>query len=317
MIDSLNMTLDVDEAGNVDLLSQIPCYFDDEPQEHYYPDATGGKYIVLGGHLGSLYISVSRLGVRIKDSSFCKWLLGDNFKTLTRGDIKRGIEKLSDSLHLPMDKARVTRLDIGQNIVVKNPVDVYFNHLGSLKWTKRLPQPTGLYYTGTNLQLCFYDKVREQRRAGCKIPELYDGKNVLRYEIRFEHRLPQTLNVPNVTGRLLFDEAFYIGLVQKWRGFYLNIKKINDIDLNFEIMTTKRDLYKVGLLTLVEQRGGQLQFIEQINEAAKRGELTKKQAHDLREAVMNACKVKGDIVKPNQTIQELDKKIDEATRFFR
>lgn len=317
MIDSLNMTLGVDEAGGVDVLSETPCYFDDEPQEHYYPDGTGGKYPVIGGHLGSLYVSVSRGGVKVKDSSFCKWILGDNFKTLTRGDIKRGIEKLSDSLHLPMGKARVTRLDIGQNIVLRNPIEVYLRHLGLLKWTKRLPQPNGLYYTGACFQLAFYDKVKEQRRAGCKIPELYEGKNVLRYEIRFEHKLPKVLNVPEVTGAILYDEEFYISLVQRWRATYADIKKINDIDLNFGIMTTKRDLYKVGLLTLVEQRGGQVEFIDQINEAAKRGELTKKQAHDLRDAVNNACKVKGDIVKPNDTIQELDKKIDEAIRFYR
>lgn len=317
MIDSLNLNLGATEAGKVDLLSEIPCYFDDEAQEHYYPDGTGGKFVVLSGHLGSLNVKVSNNAVTIKDSSFCKWILGSNFKTLTRGDIKQGFEKLSDSLHLPMSKARVTRLDIGQNIVVKAPTDVYLRHLGVLKYTKRLTEPTGLYYTGTNYQLAFYDKVREQKRAGCKIPELYRDRNVLRYELRFLHRLPKTLNVPEVTGSLLYDEAFYIGLVQRWRGFYMLIKKINDIELNFDIMTTKRDFYKAGLLALIEQRGGQMEVIEQINEAAKRGDLTKKQAHDLREAVNDACKIKGELVKPNNTILELDKKIDEATRFYR
>ena len=317
MIDTLNMSLGLSEAGNVDLLSEVPCRFDDEPQEHYYPDGTGGKYPVLGGHLGSLNIKVSRLGVTIKDSSFCKWILGNNFKTLTRGDIQQGIEKLSDILHLPMERAKVTRLDVGQNIVTKAPTDVYLRHLGALKWTKRLPQSTGLYYTGVNYQLAFYDKLREQRRAGDVIPELYKGRNVLRYELRFLHRLTNLLNVLEVTGGLLYDEAFYISLFQQWRGYYRNIQKIGDIELNFEAMTTKRDLYKAGLLALVEQRGGQLEVIAQINEAMKRGDLSKKQAYDLRETVNEACKVRGGLVKTNDTIKELDKKIDEATRYFR
>lgn len=318
MIDTLNMNLGLSEAGNnIDFLSEVPCRFDDEPQEHYYPDGTGGKYPVLGGHLGSLNVRVSRMGVTIKDSSFCKWVLGNNFKTMTRGDIQQDIEKLSDDLHLPFKRAKVTRLDVGQNIVTKAPVDVYLRHLGVLKWTKRLPQPTGLYYTGANYQLAFYDKVREQRRAGDMIPELYKGRNVLRYELRFIHRLTNLLNVPEVTGGLLYDETFYISLFQQWRGYYRTIQKIGDIELNFEEMKTKRDLYKAGLLALVEQRGGQVEVIAQITEALKRGDISKKQAHDLREAVNEACKVKVGLVKPNDTIKELDKKIDEATRYFR
>lgn len=317
MIDTLNMTLGSEDVGNVDLFSQTPCYFDDNPTEHRYPLPNGGDDIVLGGHVGSLNISVSRYGVKVKDSSFCKWLLGDNFKTLTRGDIKRGIEKLSDTLHLDFNKAKVNRLDIGQNLVVRYPVENYLRHLGLLKWTNRLEQPKGLYYKGQKLQLCFYDKVKEQRREGCKIPQLYEGRHVLRYEIRFIHKLPEVLNVAAVKGATLYDEAFYISLVQMWHDYYKDIKKINDIDLNFGIMTTRRELYRIGLLALVEQSGGQIEFIEKINEAAKRGDLTKKQAYDLRDAVNNACKVKGDIVKPNTTIEELSKKIDEATRFYR
>lgn len=319
MIDSLNLKLDNSTAGDVDLLSEVPRYLDDSPQEHYYPynDGSGGKYLVLCGHVGSLRVSISRLSVSIKDSSFCKWILGDNFKTLTRGDIQRGFEKLSDSLHLPMHKAKVTRLDIGQNTVLKYPTDVYFRHLGPLKYTKRLQQPSGLYYTGTNMQLVFYDKVREQRKDGNNIPELYKGQNVLRYEIRFLRRLPNILNVEAVTGGLLYDESFYISLVKKWHGCYMEIKKINDVNLNFDKLTTKKDLYKAGLLTLIEQRGGQMEILKEIREAARKGELTQKQAHDLRDAVNNACKVRGELVKPNMTIKELDRKINDAAKYYR
>ena len=82
-------------------------------------------------------------------------------------------------------------------------------------------------------------------------------------------------------------------------------------------MKTKRDLYKAGLLALVEQQGGQVEVIAQITESMKRGDISKKQSHDLREAVNEACKVKGGLVKPNDMVKELDRKIDEATRYFR
>lgn len=314
MIDTLNLRLDVSQAGGTDFLSETPAYLDNAHRsEHCF----NGDYWVFSGYLGSLKVSVSRLAVTIKDCSFCKWCLGNNFKTLTRGDIRLGIEKLSDCLHLPMSEAEVTRLDIGQNIVTKCPVDVYYSHLGQLKGTKRLPAESSLYYNGLNTQLIFYDKLKEQRRAGEPIPELYTGKNVLRYEARYLHRLPYSLNVPAVTGSLLYNEAFYISIVQRWRDLYKEIQKINDIQLNFDIMGSKRDFYKAGLLSLIEQRGGQIAMISEINEACKRGQLSPKQAHDLRDAVNDACKVKDGLTKQNDAILELDKKIEEATRFFR
>ncbi len=57
---------------------------------------------------------------------------------------------MSDTLHLPMDKATVTRLDVARNLIVQHLVDVYFNHLGALKYARRLVEPSGLYYSMTN-----------------------------------------------------------------------------------------------------------------------------------------------------------------------
>ena len=313
MIDTLNLKLDVSQAGGVDFLSETPAYLDDAHRSEHCFDG----YWVVSGYLGSLKVSISRMAVTIKDSSFCKWYLGTNLKTLTRADIQHGIEKLSDTLHLPMNEAIVTRLDIGQNIITKSPIDVYLNHLGQLKGTKRLPTRDGLYYSGIDKQIVFYDKVKEQRRTGETIPELYRGRNVLRYEVRYLHHLLNSLNVPEVTGSLLYNEDFYISIVQRWSDLYKNIQKINDIQLNFEIMGSKKDLYRAGLLSLIEQRGGQIAVINEINEAYKRGQLTAKQAHDMRDAVNSACKVGDSLTKPNDAILELDKKIDEATRFFR
>ncbi|MDZ7936354.1 MAG: phage/plasmid replication protein [Emticicia sp.] len=51
--------------------------------------------------------------------SLSKWFLGDNIQTLTRGDMKRATEKLSDTLHLPMSKAKVGRIDLAKNLLMK------------------------------------------------------------------------------------------------------------------------------------------------------------------------------------------------------
>lgn len=311
MYDTVNFRLLQSEARGVDFLAETPCYLENVG-EHYY----SGE-VVITGNLKGLKISINRYQLKIKDGSLCKWYLGDNFKTMGRGDVEAAIEKLSDTLHLPICKATITRLDVAQNFIVKHPTAVYLNHLGMLKYAKRLQEPDGLYYHRRLERLCFYDKSKEQREKGEAIPELYKGRNVLRYEQRYTQRLPTQFNVADVTGALLYDEAFYIGVVQRWRDTYKAINKINDITLNFQAMKSKQQLYQMGVLSMVERVGGEVEMMNQINEAQKRGELTAKQAFDLRKAVKDACKIKDGLTVPNEAIQELDKKVSEAVRYYR
>lgn len=295
----------------MDFLAETPCYLENVG-EHNYNDE-----IEITGSLKGLKISLNRYQMKIKDGSLCKWHLGDNFQTLGRGDTQRAIESLSDALHIPMNKATVTRLDIAQNFITRYPPEVYLSHLGILKYATRLQEPNGIYYSQTGGRLCFYDKNREQRNNKEPIPELYEGRNVLRYEQRYTNRIASQLKVGEITGAMLYNDAFYIALLKRWKDTYKAIQKINDISLNIQAMRTKQQLYKMGVLSLIEQAGGQLQMIEQINEAQKRGELSKKQAFDLRQAVNEACKIKEGLTIPNEAIQELDKKVSEAVKFYR
>ena len=311
MYDTVNFRLLRSEAGGVDFLAGTCCYLEN-PGEHNY----NGE-LVITGSLKGLKISLNRYQMKIKDGSLCKWHLGNNFQTLGRGDTQRAIENLSDTLHIPMSKATVTRLDIAQNFITRHPPEVYLNHLGILKYATRLQEPNGVYYSKTGGRLCFYDKNREQKNNREPIPELYEGRNVLRYEQRYTNRIASQLKVCEVTGAKLYDEAFYIDILNRWKDTYKAIQKINDVSLNFQAMKSKQQLYKMGVLSLIEQAGGQLQMIEQINEAQKRGELSKKQAFDLRKAINDACKINDGLTVPNEAIQELDKKVNEAVKFYR
>lgn len=221
MYDTIFFNITEAEAGGVDFLSETPCYLE-RLSEHNY-----SGYTVLSGCLNGLKVSVSRYQVKVR-GSLCKYFLDDNFQTLGRGDTQRAIERLSDTLHLPMAKATVHRLDIGQNFITKHPPEVYFNHLGMLANYKRCPMiETGtLYYTQKNKTLCFYDKGREGKQAREPQPELYRGRNVLRYEQRYKMRLANAFNVSEVTGALLYDEAFYKRVVSLWKDGYFAIKKI-------------------------------------------------------------------------------------------
>ena len=255
--------------------------------------------------------------VKVKDASLCKWYLGDNFQELGRGTTQQAIEKLSDDLHLPMDRATITRLDVGVNIITQHPPATYLNHLGVLANAKRLQQPKGLYYSKRNEVLCFYDKVMECKAHNELLPPLYRGRNVLRYEQRYMHRIHSRLKVPAVTGATLYDEAFYMAVLERFFKTYKAIKKINDIKPNFKIMKGRKDFQRMGVLSLIERLGGEIELTNQINEAQQRGELTSKQAYDLRNEVRKACEIKDGFTEPNEQITELDKKISEAVKFYR
>lgn len=313
MYDTIDFCLSIADVEGVDFLQETPCYLESETIGFH--DWGGQK--VVSGYVGGLKVIANRYQVKVKDGSLCKYYLGSNLKAMGRSDTHRAIEKLSETLHLPMEKATVTRIDVAQNFIMKEPVKVYLNHLGRLAYATRLEEPTGLYYCKQKEKLCFYDKVREQRTKKEEIPELYMGRNVLRYEQRFVKRLSVVFGVEKVTGALLYDEAFYSGLLDRWKGRYKEISKINDVMANFNTIKGKQQLSQIGILAYVKMCGGENAFLEQINEARATGKLTPKQAFDLRASVKNACKVKDGLVVPNEAIKELDKKVLEAVRLYK
>ena len=190
MYDTVNFRLIAADVSGVSFIEETPCHLTEIGTHDYNGN------IVVTGQLNGLKVSVNRWQVKVNGGSLCKWYFGNNLQTMSRGDTQRAVERLSDELHLPFNLAAVTRLDVGGNMITQHPSEIYFNHLGVLSWSKRLQQPSGLYYCKRDEQLCFYDKVKEQRSRREAIPEPYKGKNVLRYEHRYTGHLTRVLKVP-------------------------------------------------------------------------------------------------------------------------
>jgi len=320
MYDNIDLGLLQNDVLTTDFLSETINYFDVTGEHNF-----NGEYVISGRLNDSFKISVSKGKISIKDASLCKWYLGNNFETLQRKDVQHAIEKLSDILHLPIDKAKVTRFDVAQNFIMKYPVQVYYNHLGEMAYCKRVPVINGsngmegLYYYKNNKSglAVFYNKIKEQKSKRQPIPELFQNRNVLRYEQRYTRLLPKIFNVECVTTTMLYNERFYKNIVDMWGTNYKSIQKINDLILNFEEVKGKKELYMLGVKLLVEQQGGEIATIEQINEMNKMGKINKKTAFDLRKAIKEACNIKSSITVPNDIILELDKKVNEAMKYYR
>ncbi len=313
MYDTVQMRLNNFDVPGVSFLDETAVYLDEITLSG---ENKSGLHF-LCGNLGGLIVSLDESAARITKGSLCKWYLGDNLQELTRGDTRRALEKLSDTLHLPMDRAKVSRIDIAHNLIMEHPPRVYFGHLGPLRYATRLQEPEGIYYKQGAGRLAFYDKMKEAQRGGDTFPEIYAGQNVLRYERRFQHRLPKYLNEPEITGATLYDEMFYIKLVDLWLKGYRDISKINDIIINPEAMKSKKEFDRAARLALVEKFGGEASLLEAIKEMQLRGDLTKKQAFDMRKAVREACTSGMSLTVQSEAVGELERKIKEAAAYYR
>ena len=311
MFDTVNFLLTQADVGAVDFIEELPCYLND------FVEHKSSKGISITSDLGGLKLFANSDIVRIKDGSICKWMLGDNLKTMHRTDVQQAIDRLSATLHLPMERATITRLDVAANIMLKHPTEVYLNHLGACGRAKRLEEPNGLFYNKSYGRLAIYDKVKEQKSKGYPIPELYRGKNVLRYEQRYQKNLPIFLKEKAVKAALLYDEAFYMKICKMWFDSYNKIQKINDMTVNFEIADNVKDFKEIGFLLMIEQRGGELAIIREINEAQKMGKINPLTACRMRKAVREVCSSKGNSTVPSEAIKELDKKMKHAIKFCR
>jgi len=308
MYDNLDLVLYKGEQTKNSFLDNTPGYLSELTSEGI---SQFGHYI--NGYLGSLKISITEKRIKIHDSSICKYYLGNNFKTLNKGDTKKAIEKISDTLHQPFNKSTVTRIDFSSNIITKYPANIYYQFLGEAQYYKRLEQNNGLYYNNGLRQILFYGKVHEQKEKKIPIPELYIGRNVLRYELRFRKKLKEQFRCTDLLAEKLYDETFYYNLIKRWKNEYLEIQKINSKLIEMRPTGSKKELIEtLALFSILEI--GQPKILNKISEWQEKKEITKKQAYDLRKSLKDLSKIKLNN-NGNELIDELTNKIKQLSRY--
>lgn len=309
MYDNTDMNLKKESVPGINFLETIPNHLTE-----IINDGNSKYGYYLHGYLDMLKVKVTEKRVSVYDSSICKYYLGDNFKTLSKGESKRAIEKISDNLHLPFHLADVTRIDVAQNLIMQYEESLYYPFLGESNHYKRLPQPNGLYYSNNKRQLLFYGKIHEQKEKGQPIPELYKNRNVLRFELRFKKRLRQQFKRPEIKASLLYDEAFYRDLLKRWEDEYLAIQKINSkLNTMKPTRSTKELAENLALYSILE--AGQPQVLNLIRQWQETGKIDKHQAQRHRDFIKKLSSKKMD-EKGNDLINELTDKIKQAARNY-
>lgn len=312
MLDTVNSWLSVERAGNVELLAHIPNYLEGVTA-HLKPN--GSEYVT--GQVKNLSIMVCEAGVSVK-GSLPKFLFGDNFQLLTRQTSEQAVEKLSDVLGLPFKLAQVRRLDIAHSFMVKQESEAYFSYLGHCNYYSRLQQPHTLYYQNRQRVKLFYNKVEEGKRAGYQLPNVWEGKNVLRYELRYLRNLTKQFNRSEVTLETLTEEAFYMGLIDRWAGEYANIKKQQMYNLDLSIMKSIKDfdrqIYLRGLLSI----GSEQKVLEMIEQAKREGIFENKmQVKRLKDKVKDLFHCPTAYTEKADLVAELDQHVKHVLMFYR
>jgi hypothetical protein len=275
-----------------------------------------GEVSVFGNYK-NLRVHCNSSGISLK-GSLSKYELGDNLQRLTRGKVQMAIERLCDETLLNWKRAKVYRLDVGTCLVLKQPCSNYLRGLGELPRYQRCEQgENGLLYTTSTKVLSFYDKIKEVRRKQERLPSVFEGLNILRYELQCRQRLQDVFKVPEILAETLYNETFYIQALSLWRDSYFAIHKQGKLKFNPKMLVglnVKKLESSLAAIALKEL--GEREVLAMIQAARKGGLLTKIQAKRLRAKVRELATLPA-IIEPSEAMLELDAKVKQAVQFYR
>ncbi|AKQ44438.1 hypothetical protein TH63_00365 [Rufibacter radiotolerans] len=307
MYDSVGLRISQEQAGS-NLIDCLP-YLTDLSETC---KADGQVYYT--GHLNNCKAYLSDSGLFIK-GSLTKFYLGDNLHTLNRSDARRAFEMMADILHLPIQKATLTRIDAGLNIVTDFKPELYYPYLGQSNHYQRLTQPKSISYKNGLRLKQFYNKIAESKSKGVAIPAIYHGKNLLRYEVSYMQRLAKQFKQTHITPATLTEEGFYMGLIDKVVQEYEAIQKIGLINMDLTKIKYPKDLWNQVIALCIKEKGPDafLHLIDQLKELRSfdKPEYYSRARKDVREYSKALAPDTPDLIK------ELDRKVARIKQNYR
>lgn len=308
MYDTINMRLPLSSVSRQNFTKTMQHLTN--ISEHH----SNGLYSVTG-YLRNYKVNLTESGLSLK-GSLAKYYLLDNFHTLTRADSKRAVEMLSDELHLPIRAADVKRIDFAQNFLMRYKPDAYYPFLGECQYYVRQPISSSLYYSNSVRQKVFYNKIAEGKAKGQRLPEIWSGANVLRFENRSKQRLPELFNRPEIKASTLSDESFYIDVFDRWYNEYEAINKLNTLNLDMSNLKSPKDFMKQLSLMAVNMIG-QDRLMQEIENLRHQKAFTHPEYYSqVKRQIKELCNAPK-LTASSELISELDQKVKAAKRYYR
>jgi hypothetical protein len=268
------------------------------------------------GYLDNMKVVLKPSFISVK-GSLPVFYLGDNIQAFTRSDIERASEKLSDSLCLNMNEARVSRVDMGYNFVTKHRPSAYYPYLLGSKNYYRHSDRSTLYYMNKSSNFCIYDKLIETEYKHKEIPYIYSDKNLIRLEYRALKQPAKQIKQDKLFLKSLYDESIYIKLVDKWADTYHSIRKAPlKINLNKMTISTPKDLQKY-LAAIAAQEIGYDSLMAIIEEAKSTQTFKHEKYYQrMKKGMLDLLSVKVEGSSFEMT-EELDKQVNQVKQYYR
>ena len=306
MYDSLVLILTNEYDPTINFLNVIP--------KELKINSEGIEYGIpyVKGSFRNIKVRITKSKIKIEGSIhvFCK---GNNLEPMSFHEFIEAINLLEQMLQQPIEHARVSRLDFSGNMLLKHPIEAYFTYFGQKSRFKKQVFDNGINYNSEELILVFYDKIKELKQKREVVPEYFEGKNVLRFEMRFMRKLGKSFHVYELKLNTLKEPAFFNQLCLKWRQEFKSVamEMISPVGLN--PTGSKPKLLEELALLHIHQIGID-SFLNEISSWQAIGEITKKEAYEIRKFTKEKAAEKYPLAE-NQLIQELNQKIKVAARF--
>lgn len=306
MVDTANLYLPFDRIGANNLFDFVPQFLTDIAEHK----AVGGRVYLTGNFGGNYKAVLHETGLSLK-GSIAKFYLPNNFDGVTCNNILNAIEMVSDGIHLPMNRAIITRLDLAHTFETEHPPEAYYIYLGESKYYLRNAFGNSLYYLNKLKTKCLYNKILESEKNGVEIPINWKGKNALRFEFRLMKRIAKQLKINELTPEKLSNQKFYFSLINLYCKEYEAINKINLISFNPKYMKSPKDVNKQLQLLGIESLGGETKALELIEQLRLQNGFEKPEYYSrAKKGIKQLCK-NTNFTEQSEMIIELNLKIQE------
>ena len=310
MLDTIKMYLPCEALPKENLL-KLPELIADTKETFHQHTGTVSIY----GKLDNLYIGLNNYAVTIS-GSITKFRYGNNWGKLSFGEMERTFESLSDRLNLPIERAIITRLDIGANLIMKYHESLYFDLLDHCPRYQKLAMDNGIYFNQKQKQLAFYGKEKEQKEKGQEIPDLYKDRHTLRYEMRWKKGLTKQFTTSSLKVQTLCQESFYMDLVNRMKDAYFKVKKHKINPVAIESMRSSKTMTDYLILKGIEAEFGSIgNALACIDKANKSGVFDNKMQASRLKQKLNGLYKNPDLKQENDLALELDAKVKEALKY--
>jgi hypothetical protein len=202
----------------------------------------------LDGEEKSSRHRVDAIGVSFKHAemkvtvSLPKMRYGNNMEVLKYCDLKDIFGEIEDVLGVSILNARLSRIDMSCNLIMKHDCKYYFNELLSKGTYKKQDYKPGINFINSQFGILLYDKLKEAKKEGVKkIPDEFAERNLLRCEFRCKKDITRLFKRNGIAKEIvtvghLLDKKVYNYLIHLWYYHYLSIDKGSELIPNPELL---------------------------------------------------------------------------------